>query len=89
MFGESSNKDVTSAITSLIKNSATVVNQTDYDFEYDLVLAIPCRSWPLRHISAFIERIHQSTSKTKSELNNFYKLGNSETKLSYCSQVLQ
>ena len=79
MFGESSNKDVTSAITSLIKNSATVDNQTDYDFEYDLVLAIPCRSWPLRHISAFIERIHQSTSKTKSELNNFYKLGNSET----------
>ena len=78
-FGESSIKDVTSANTSLINNSVNTDDHTDYDFEFDLVLAIPCRPWPLGQISGFIERIHQSTSKTKSELNNYYKFGNSET----------
>ena len=78
-FGESSIKDVTSANTSLINNSVNTDDHTDYDFEFDLVLAIPCRSWPLGQISGFIERIHQSTSKRKSELNNYYKFGNSET----------
>ena len=79
MFGESSNKDITSASTSLIKNSATVDNQTDYDFEFDLVLAIPCRSWPFNHISGFIERIHQPSTFIKSEINNYYKFGGSTT----------
>ena len=74
MFGESSNKDINKR-----KNSATVYNQTDYDFEFDLVLAIPCRSWPFNHISGFIERIHQSSTLLKSEINNYYKFGGSTT----------
>ena len=78
-FGESSMKDVTSANTSLINTSANTDDQADYDFEFDLVLAIPCRSWPLNQISGFIERIHQSPTLIQSEINNYYKFGGSTT----------
>ena len=61
------------------KNFFTADNQTDYDFEFDLVLAIPCRSWPLGQISGFIERIHQSPTLVHSEINNYYKFGDSKT----------
>ena len=61
------------------KNFFTADNQTDYDFEFDLVLAIPCRSWPLGQISGFIEKIHQSSTLIKSEINNYYKFGGSTT----------
>ena len=65
--------------TSLFKNLESTDNQTDYDFEFDLVLAIPCRSWPLNHISGFIERIHQSPTLIHSAINNYYKFGDSKT----------
>ena len=78
-FRESSMKDVTSANTSLINTSANTDDQADYDFEFDLVLAIPCRSWPLNQISGFIERIHQSPTLIQSEINNYYKFGGSTT----------
>ena len=71
--------NTTSSNTSLFKNLGSTDNQTDYDFEFDLVLAIPCRSWPLNHISGFIERIHQSQTLIRSDINNYYKVGNSET----------
>ena len=61
------------------KNFFTADNQTDYDFEFDLVLAIPCRSWPLGQISGFIERLHQSPTLIQSEINNYYKFGDSKT----------
>ena len=43
------------------------------------MLAIPCRSWPLGQISGFIERIHQSPTLVHSEINNYYKFGDSKT----------
>ena len=69
----------TTSNTSLFKNLGSVDNQTEYDFEFDLVLAIPCRSWPLNHISGFIERIHESPTLIQSEINNYYKFGDSKT----------
>ena len=69
----------TSSNTSLSKNLGRVDNQTEFDFEFDLVLAIPCRSWPLNHISGFLERIHESPTLIQSEIDNYYKFGDSKT----------
>ena len=71
VFGSSSRRGIKahqSPNINFYKNFFTADNQTDYDF--DLVLPIPCRLWPFGQISGFIERIHQSSTLIKSEINN-------------------
>ena len=64
----------------LVENLPTPEVYHKYDFEFDLVLAISCRSWPIRHISVFKDRIHNSRKTIiKSEIIEFFKVGNSET----------
>ena len=64
----------------LVENLPTPEVHHKYDFEFDLVLAISCRSWPIRHISVFKDRIHNSQKTIiKSEIIEFFKVGNSET----------
>ena len=71
VFGSSSRRGIKahqSPNINFYKNFFTADNQTVYDF--NLVLPIPCRSWPFCQISGFIERIHQSSTLIKSEINN-------------------
>ena len=64
----------------LVENLPTPEVCHKYDFEFDLVLAISCRSWPIGHISVFKDRIHNSQKTIiKSEIIEFFKVGNSET----------
>ena len=64
----------------LVENLPTPEVNHKYDFEFDLVLAISCRSWPISHISVFKDRIHNSQKTIiKSEIIEFFKVGNSET----------
>ena len=78
MFGSSSRRGIKahqSPNINFYENFFIVDNQTGYDF--DLVLPIPCRLWPFGQSSGFIERIHQSSTLIKSEINNYYKFGGS------------
>ena len=63
----------------LVENLDTPDVCGDYDFEFDLVFAIPCRSWPVKYISVLDRIFHSQKNIIKSEIINFFEVGNPET----------